>query len=825
MTKAPVCSARARLSTPVRPLPRRDCRRAHAFYPGAVALILGVLAATATGQSNPAEGSTPYPAGGYLDWVFYDELPASEQRRISGQCPGSFIDPWQSPELSAEQTSIAADRTSGTLNGRVTLNGNVTITRNVLALYADTADVQLAEETFALPAGGIIRQPDTGVIAGRVNAQGERGTYQLYDARFTLHQANLHGDARILDQEDNVFNLSDTWVTRCAPGAFGWSLHARELTVDRNTEFATGYHGTLRVGPVPVAYTPYFRFNLNRQRSTGFLRPTISYYSSYDQWRLSTPFYWAIAPNADATTTVDWMLTGDPDLGAPQTAHIGQEARYLNRYFRADALGGVYPGWDDPNTDEAQWGLDFTITSRNTPIDWSVDYRNSSAYDYFPEFYGDSATATHTNTLALGYRVAPTNTRLTGRLQNQSIYPGATRNQVRDGLAYVEQPGLHVRQPIPSPGRWDTQVLVDAERRRKPEPEIAALSPDQFDPLLGLRNRNRVVVSRTDRWNNWTLSQRYTGDHTSYVFPDYEQRTGTEHPAEGYNRWLWDTRHRLSYGYNVSANQTLTPYTVHQYRPLDERQIELPLMNSGVDRLDDLNRLTPGVAYNWQDGPLRFNSDLSQQISLTQTRLQDKSIREDNWTNPQAGPINWSNRLTQGNLNSLGATVAWRPDRTPDNGSEDLSFYGSNYGPYRFRLDYQFTPPQAAIRFTSDWNLDNDGEDDPVQQVEIAAAVPVTPVFGAFGYANFERPDEPDRLALAETIVGLEYDGCCWHIQLAGQRSVNDEEGESPVSGSFDTIQLNLSLKGLGGLGGDNQIAARMRELLPSFEGRLFNTE
>ena len=65
------------------------------------------------------------PRGGYLDWVFYDDLPASERARISHQCPGSFIDPWTDPETGSDVLETDAERQSGRLNDSVRLEGGV----------------------------------------------------------------------------------------------------------------------------------------------------------------------------------------------------------------------------------------------------------------------------------------------------------------------------------------------------------------------------------------------------------------------------------------------------------------------------------------------------------------------------------------------------------------------------------------------------------------------------------------------------------------------------------------------------------------------------
>lgn len=754
-------------------------------------------------------------AGGHLDWVFYDDLPAFERGRISAHCPGSFIDPWTGTGLADDETRIDASRQSGRLNEQVRVSGDVQITQNVLRLYGDTATYDLESGQIGLPEGGLIRQPDLAILTGPATAETETPQFQLYDASYVMHMANLHGSAASIERDDNNYRLDRAWMTRCAPGSLGWSVHARTLNVDTDTDIATAYHARLHVGPVPVAYTPYLRVNLNQERSSGFLAPSATWYSRYNQLRISTPFYWDIAPNFDNTTTVDWMIGGDPEDDAPQVAHVWQEWRYLNRNFEGELVYGGYPDWEASEREAPEWGYDLSLSSRDSALEWTLDYRDASDQRYFPEYLGEEFETTVINRATLGFET-PTDTRFDVNLEQENIY---AESASAGDLSYVEQPGLHIRQPWRLPRDWRLQGLADWERRYKEQPSYLALTPDQYDPLEGYRLRNRLVLTRSDSWGPWTLTHRYTGDHTYYTMPDFATDTLDEHPAEGYNRLLWDTRHRLSYRWDWTERQRATPFVQYEFRPLDEGQIDLPLMNTSVDRLRDRNRVTLGSRYQYRADGWRFTSDLEQWVNLTRELLADKSIRDDNWTNPQAGNISWSNRLEAGSDHEIGTLVVWRPDR-----SDDLSFYGEDYELRRIRLDYTYSPGRGGLNLSSDWNLGNDGDSDPLHEVQAAAVVPVTQVVGAYGYLNWQRDNEEDDLDLAETIVGLEYDGCCWHIQIAGQRFVNNDPDQSSGSALFDTIQLNLTLKGLGNVGGRNAIIRRISERIPDFRNQLFET-
>lgn len=775
-----------------------------------LSLIIGLAAPSA----HSAE-----PIGGYLDWVLYDALPSAEQRRISQQCPGAFIDPWQTPDLAPGQMDIQAAQSQGTLAGVMRASGEVVLTQNVLRLYGAEMTYDPNTGEASLPQGGLIRQPDLAIVTQRGVSQTTTNAFTLYDASYVLHLANLHGRADTIARTDTRLTLEHAWITRCAPGTLGWSLGARRLTIDDATDMATAHHAVLRVGAVPVAYSPYVRFPLNQQRSSGWLTPQYRYIPAYAQHRLSTPYFWAIAPNFDNTTTIDWILGGDAFDEAPRYAHGWQEWRLLQPTFAGEAQLGYYPNWgSNRRSDSAEWGYTLDLGSRNTPLQWRLDLRDASDDRYFPEFFGTDYARAVTQEFNAAYTVPSTRTRLSTRLQVQRSLGEAVTS--RSQLDYVEQPGLHLQQPLSLGGGWRLQALIDWERRVKAEPDHLSFTPTPLDPLLALRARHRLVLTRNDRWGGWQLAQRYTADHTLYQMPEFATRTGQAHPAQDYQRLLWDLRHRLSYRWSLTEQQSITPFAVYQYRPLDAQQITAPLLNESVDRLQDLNRLTLGGTYQVNTRSWRFNSTLQQTYHLSQTRLTNTSIRADDWPNPQAHDIQWNNRLWAGQQQELGGSLTWRRAD-----SADLGFWAEQYELSRVRADYTLRAPAGGVRLRSDWNLSAANTlDDPFHRVETALLAPVNPVLAGFALLNWERPREADPMQLDELILGLEYDGCCWHLQLAGQRTVNDLRRESSADRLFDTIQLNITLKGLGGTGRRNPLLERVTDQLPGQAAPVFNT-
>jgi len=63
-----------------------------------------------------------------------------------------------------------------------------------------------------------------------------------------------------------------------------------------------------------VLYSPYMSFPIDNRRLTGFLAPTFGH-TQRSGFSLTTPFYWNIAPNYDATVRPRYLASRGVMLG------------------------------------------------------------------------------------------------------------------------------------------------------------------------------------------------------------------------------------------------------------------------------------------------------------------------------------------------------------------------------------------------------------------------------------------------------------------------------------------------------------------------------
>lgn len=133
---------------------------------------------------------------------------------------------------------------------------------------------------------------------------------------------------------ENHIRLANATYTTCAPGNNDWYAKADSLDLNYDSEEGEGKNGTLYFKDVPIFYMPSMSFALNNRRKSGFLAPTFGT-NSLSGATLTTPYYWNIAPNMDATIA--------PRVMTKRGLQLGGELRYLNYDYSGYARGEYVP--------------------------------------------------------------------------------------------------------------------------------------------------------------------------------------------------------------------------------------------------------------------------------------------------------------------------------------------------------------------------------------------------------------------------------------------------------------------------------------------------
>jgi len=235
------------------------------------------------------------------------------------------------------------DNVSETLD----LHGNVYYHDDEFALHSDSATLKLATDQAKLR--------DTLFIAARIPLRGyAKGIYR--DSEWLSH-------------------YQDVSYTSCRPGNQDWAIHAAEMKINRQSGQGSAKHAWMEFKGVPVFYSPYLAFPVDNRRVSGFLAPSFGN-TRTSGFNITTPYYWNIAPNYDATLS--------PTYFSDRGALLGTQFRYLTSTSSGQASANYMP--NDSQLDNDRYFLSLKHHTQFTEhLNTHLDLNTVSDRNYFAE--------------------------------------------------------------------------------------------------------------------------------------------------------------------------------------------------------------------------------------------------------------------------------------------------------------------------------------------------------------------------------------------------------------------------------------------------------
>jgi LPS-assembly protein len=260
---------------------RRDCAR---LIGVSTALVFGLVFAVALGVATPAAAQSftynprpPRPVAPH---------PANDGRMLV-----------QAVEVDYDYN-----------NSRVSAVGNVQMFYNGTSVEADK--VIYDQKTKRLHAEGNIRMTDAEGKITYANIMDLSDDYRdgfVDSLRVDTADATRMAATRADRSSGNYTVFENGVYTACAPCKDDpkkpplWQVKGARIIHDQNEKMLYFENAQLEFFGVPIAYVPYFSTpDPTVKRKTGFLMPGFSTASGYG-YGVETPFYWAIAPDYDAT--------------------------------------------------------------------------------------------------------------------------------------------------------------------------------------------------------------------------------------------------------------------------------------------------------------------------------------------------------------------------------------------------------------------------------------------------------------------------------------------------------------------------------------------
>ena len=808
----------------------------------------------------------------HLDWVPRDQLSAEQLAEAGPYCAGDYIEPtrpgmndttsFSDAPLYVNAGASRYDQVTET----ATLAGNVVIRQASLQAEADEASLNQQNNVGELKGNVRLRDRNTLVVGDRAELQLDSGEAKIENAEYLMHTGKTRGNAQYIKrQEDAIIRLKDGTYTRCEPGSNTWHLKGNNVTLNPNTGFGSATNVTLRVKNVPVFYTPYIHFPIDDRRQSGFLPPSISY-SNDNGLDLTTPYYFNLAPNFDATLYPNYM--------SERGLLTEGEFRYLGKSSESRIGGAWLNDSEEERKLQSEYKKDrwmYTLQHEqgfNQRLLGNIDYTDISDPYYFQDL--------RSNVVLGSNEVLDQKAGLTWRGDNYTAAFGVHAYEmanITDITPYDRLPQFSLAGALPyKPAGLQMGYQTEWTRFDR------SLRKGQFSDQDGRTTPwNDTYVSGLDRANgdrlhvepsislpmNWSwgfvkpalkyaytrydLSLDGTGKTSLQAGQKYNSSPDRSVPIYSVDSGLYFDRNSQWFG--KSYRQTLEPRLFYLYVP-NEDQSDLPLFDtgetqfsyaslfrdnrfSGRDRIGDTNQISLGLTNRW----LESNGFERQRISVGQAYyFADRKVLlyGNDYKKVDANTSTRSPYATeymyQFNRDwRVNADLMWDPDTHRTRSGSTMFHYQPednlnkiiNFG-FRYSNDATHSDPRTGRIVTSSDYTDPSGklykDFYKIEQTDTSIMWPVVPQWNVIARWQYDY----NRNRTLEAFGGFEYDSCCWKLRLINRYWVDyDERTLSPQDNrkADHGIFLQIVLKGLGGVTG-NKVETFLDEGIQGYRER-----
>ena len=680
-------------------------------------------------------------------------------------------------ELRRGKTSLRADRLEYFQpDDRVKTRGNVRISHSGNLFWGP--ELTLKIDTFE----GVFTQPNYRFLAGG-NGQASQIIF-VDDKHFVANQATYTTCER---------GNENSWMP-------DWQMTGERFAFDFDKEIGIATGATLRFKDVPILHWPgSLSFPLSDKRKSGVMPPSFAV-DSISGLAVTAPYYFDIAPNRDATLT--------PTYASKRGVNLAGEFRYLEPGYRGSLRASYLPS--DMLRTEDRWSLGYqhngvinTGLSSIGNVGVGLTLNRVSDDNYWRDFSAFGGTSLTGSSLG---GASGGSTSLTQRLLNNDLNLTWGQGFLNTSFRVQKWQALQdLASPIVPP--YDRLPQITARYARSNVllgsvsgvdwsldgdfTGFSAASIPSYFPTNGQRAFARVEISRPFLWPAGYITPKLQLRATSYQFDAPLTTAGgvgltsanVVVPTFSLDAGLQFERDASYFG--RSFTQTLEPRAFYVRTPYRNQNF-LPNYDSGDnsfnfatvftenafagnDRVSDANLLTLGLTSRLLDPA--SGAELMRFGVAQRLRFEDQLVAL-----PGAEPV--TDRLSD---LLLGATAnwtrEWSVDATtqynPKLGEVERSSVSARYSPSNYRVINVSYLKQVGVGV---------GASD---QRGISWQWPINDLWGdkgedlgagrgqgggrwySVGRLNYSMFDK----MLVNSVVGFEYDGCCWIGRVVLQRT------------------------------------------------------
>lgn len=575
------------------------------------------------------------------------------------------------------------------------------------------------------------------------------------------------GKAEIMNFEgEGLYRLKNATYTTCSPSRPDWYAEADEMKLDYNREVAQATNARLKFAGVPILYSPWLSFSLNNQRKTGLLTPTVGS-TSQTGLEYTQPFYWNIAPNADATIAPRFMQR--------RGTLLNSELRYLGREYSGEVRHEYIA--HDKIFNDRRYALSLVHNQHIAyGLTGSLDFNSVSDSRYFSDLSTRASVVSQSNLLrqgALNYAGGWWNANITAQ-RYQTVDPATPPA----AIPYARLPqatfaATRADLPLGMAGSLNTEYVVFDHpslvtgQRWVAYPQLSRpfqTAAFSFTPKLGLH------VTRYSLLNQAAGAPQYITREVPIASVD----TGVVLERD----FTWSGRPLV---------QTLEPRLFYVRIP-NRRQDQIPVFDTGAagfnvtqlfsenryagnDRIGDAHQMTAMVTSRLIDA--QTGSELMRGAVGQRYYFRDQTVTLPGEV-PRAGDTSDILALATARLNrQVSVDADWQYN--PHFRRTETFNVGGRYQPAPGKV------VNAGYRYTRD----------QLAQVDVSGQWPIGGGWHGVGRYNYSTREK----RVIESLAGIEYDGGCWVFRAVGQRIAT-------VANSSNTaVFVQLELNGFSRIG------------------------
>jgi LPS-assembly protein len=698
------------------------------------------------------------------------------------------VNPWDTCEVTTEalrasRQEIRQDRLNANVDiqanyseltgkNNATFSGDVSVTRADQLITADQVNFQNIESVASASGDVFYHEKGFALHSDQAQLQLKQDTGQFSNNQFIIENTHARGTTQTTNLISRDVNQStNVSYTTCAPNDTDWQLQASTLELNNITGRGTARDVWVEVFDTPLFYTPYISFPIDDRRQSGVLTPTFGL-SDTTGVDISTPYYWNIAPNYDATLT--------PRIMSDRGLMLGGEFRYLTKNSEGQVAAEIL---DDSKIDDLRGQFSYQdktlFTSRLTS---DVDLNYISDKDYLDDFSNSLSAASgyySRSQASLNYRADSWN--LLTKLDNyESIDRAVTaasspHRRLPQVLFNLNEATAFEIAKVDMRNEFvyfDHSTATTAKRiDLHPGISIPFQTPGSFiTPRLSLRYTDYLLDNQpTEISSNQTRTLPILSIDSGLFF---------ERDLDIADGMIQTFEPRAYYLYVPYKNQDDIPLFDTSIYDFSFNQLFRENRFSGADRVADANQLTLAFTSRFIEsdgGNERVRASVGTVIYFDDL---------DVGLTPSSKPITKDTSDIVAELsakinNNWSARSALQYD--PHAGKTQKSTLGVHYRDTDDRI------------INATYRSRYEAATDDIEQTDLSFKWPLSKTWSSVGRWNYSLEH---NLSL-ESFIGLEKDTCCWRFRVIARRYVNDAFDEKPTEGLF----FQFELKGLTSLG------------------------